>query len=269
MRVPEPIATAHLFPPLDAALVELLRSLTPAQWELPTAAGSWTVKEVAAHLLDTALRRLSLQRDRFSPPLPPDAFARGLGGFVNDANARWVAAARHLSPAILIELLSIYGPQNSAYLMSLDPNAPAEWPVSWAGEEQSANWFDVARELTERWHHQQQIRDAVGAPPLYDPYLGPVIDAFVRALPYTYRQADAPRGATVVLRVPEAGTWSLIRFDAWELFAGEAENATTRIELAGDLAWRVFTKQQVAWSARVEGDARYAEPLRAMICIVA
>ncbi|HEX6158872.1 MAG TPA: maleylpyruvate isomerase family mycothiol-dependent enzyme [Thermoanaerobaculia bacterium] len=269
MRVPEPILTAHLFPPLDAALVELLRSLTPAQWDLPTVAGRWTVKDVAAHLLDTALRRLSMQRDRFTPPLPPDAFARGLGGFVNDANARWVGAARHLSPVILTEMLSVYGPENSAYLASLDPFAKAEWAVSWAGEEESQNWFDVARELTERWHHQQQIRDAVGAPPLYDGYLGPVIDAFVRALPYTYREVDAPRGVSVVVRVPEAGAWSVVREGGWTLYAGEAENATTRIELPGDAAWRLFTKQRMEWPARVEGDARLAEPLRAMVCIVA
>ncbi|HEY0142462.1 MAG TPA: maleylpyruvate isomerase family mycothiol-dependent enzyme [Thermoanaerobaculia bacterium] len=267
--MPEPILTAHLFPPLDAALVQLLRSLTPSQWDLPTAAGSWKVKDVAAHLLDTALRRLSMQRDRFTPPLPPDAFARGLGGFVNDANARWVGAARHLSPAILVELLSIYGPQNSAYLASLDPHAPAEWGVSWAGEETSANWFDVARELTERWHHQQQIRDAVGAPALYDGYLAPVIDTFVRALPFTYREVDAPRGVSVVVRVPEAGAWSLVREDGWVLSVGEAENATTTIKLPGDAAWRLFTKQLTEPRARIEGDERYAAPLLAMICIVA
>ena len=33
-----------------------------------------------------------------------------------------------------------------------------------AGEAVSANWFDVAREFTERWHHQQQIRLAIGGP---------------------------------------------------------------------------------------------------------
>lgn len=269
MRVPEPILTAHFLAPLDEALVGLLRTLTPEQWDLPTAAGEWRVKDVAAHLLDTALRRLSMQRDRFTPPLPPDAFARGLGGFVNDANARWVNAARHLSPAILIELLSVYGPQNAAYLSLLDPFAKAEWAVNWAGEEESQNWFDCARELTERWHHQQQIRDAVGAPPLYEAYLPAVIDAFVRALPFAYREVDAPHGTALVLDVPEAGTWSLVREDGWGLYVGEAENARTRVELAGDVAWRVFTKQRIAWSARVEGDARYAEPLRAMTCIVA
>jgi hypothetical protein len=44
---------------------------------------------------------------------------------------------------------------------SRDPFAMAPYGVSWAGEEKSANWFDTAREFTERWHHQQQIRLAV------------------------------------------------------------------------------------------------------------
>ena len=35
--------------------------------------------------------------------------------------------------------------------------------VAWAGEERSPAWFDVARELTERWHHQAHIRLATGA----------------------------------------------------------------------------------------------------------
>ena len=81
-------------------------------------------------------------------------------------------------------------------------------------------WFDVARELTERWHHQQQIRDAVGRPPLYERYLAPVIDTFVRALPYTYRDVDAPEGTTIVLRIDDAA-WSLVREAiAWQLFVG-------------------------------------------------
>jgi len=38
-----------------------------------------------------------------------------------------------------------------------DPYATAPYGVSWAGEEKSANWFDTAREFTERCS-QQQIR---------------------------------------------------------------------------------------------------------------
>ena len=65
------ILTAHLFPILEAHLIELLRSLSADEWELQTVAPKWKVKDVAAHLLDTQLRRLSLARDGYFSPPPP------------------------------------------------------------------------------------------------------------------------------------------------------------------------------------------------------
>ena len=62
-----PILAAHLFPKLEELLIELLSSLTPAQWEQPTIVSKWKVKDVAAHLLDTQLRKLSLARDGHFP----------------------------------------------------------------------------------------------------------------------------------------------------------------------------------------------------------
>lgn len=37
-----------------------------------------------------------------------------------------------------------------------------EGHVSWASDGPVPLWFDMARELTERWVHQMQIREAVG-----------------------------------------------------------------------------------------------------------
>src|SRR6266513_5668 len=48
-------------------LLELLRSLTPEDWEKQTVSPKWKVKEVAAHLLDTPLRGVSIARDGYSP----------------------------------------------------------------------------------------------------------------------------------------------------------------------------------------------------------
>lgn len=269
MQAPEPILTGHLFAPLHDELMALLRGLTAEEWQAPTVAGAWTVRDVAAHLLDTGLRRLSMHRDGYTPALAPDAFVNGLGGFVNDLNAGGVAFARRLSPALLIDLHDRYGPQLAGFLASLDPFAPAQWSVSWAGEEQSPMWFDVARELTERWHHQQQIRDAVGRAPLYDRYLAPVLDAFVRALPYTYRDVDAPEETAIVLSIDDA-VWSLVRENArWQLYAATADSPATAVTMTGDRAWRVFTKQKIDPEARIEGDAAYAQPLLGMIAIVA
>ncbi|HEY0157431.1 MAG TPA: maleylpyruvate isomerase N-terminal domain-containing protein [Thermoanaerobaculia bacterium] len=250
MRKVEPVLVAHLFAPLHAELLALLRGLTPAEWNAPTVAGAWTVKDVAGHLLDTNLRRLSLHRDGHQPP-PFTSF--------DDINQTGVAFARRLSPAVLIDQHERYGAEMNEFLASLDPYAPAKWSVSWAGEEESQNWFDVARELTERWHHQRQIRDAVGRPPLYD-YLAPVLDTFVRAVPYTYRGVEG----TVVLRIDDA-VWSLVD---GALYAGEARDPAATVTMTGDAAWRLFTKQKIDPKARVEGDARLAEPLLRMLAIV-
>ena len=59
----EPILCAHLFRKVDERLIDLLSSLTPGEWDLPTIAPLWKVRDVAAHLLDTALRKLSIVRD--------------------------------------------------------------------------------------------------------------------------------------------------------------------------------------------------------------
>ena len=277
MRTPGPIRTEHLFAPLHAQLMALLRSLSAEEWNAPTAAGAWTVKDVAAHLLDTAMRRLSLQRDGHVREGPFDP---------NAANAVWVEAMQRVSPRVLIELMERYGRENASFLASLDPFAKAHWGVAWAGEEESPAWFDVARELTERWHHQQQIRDAVARPPLYEPYLRFVMDTFVRALPFTYRELSAPEGTTVVFN-----DWTLVRDVGqasacppgrlsdpsedrlkpvlhWQLYEGRAANPTAVIEIPNEIAWRVFTKQKIDPHARVEGDARYAEPLLRMVTVI-
>ena len=56
------IETTHLFPVLDQKLIELLKSLSPEDWNKQTVAKLWTVRDIAAHLLDGNLRTLSLSR---------------------------------------------------------------------------------------------------------------------------------------------------------------------------------------------------------------
>ena len=58
-----PIYTAELFRPLHRELIALLRGLDSDRWVAPTIAGSWRVRDVAAHLLDGDLRKLSGGRD--------------------------------------------------------------------------------------------------------------------------------------------------------------------------------------------------------------
>jgi len=107
MKPLAPTLTAHLFEPLNAELLVLLRGLEPEDWQRPTSAGEWRVRNVVAHLLDGSLRRLSISRDGHG--LPPDRRIAGyddLLRFLNDLNAEWVRALRRVSPALLVDLLA-------------------------------------------------------------------------------------------------------------------------------------------------------------------
>jgi len=152
--VDAPILTAHLFPELSQRLIALLDSLDAADWERPVSP-AWAVRDVAAHLLDGSLRRLSAQRDghRDRAAGQDSAGYADLLGYLNRLNADWVQAAARLSPRVLTDLIRSNDQQLAALFAALDPQSDALWPVAWAGEEVSRNWFDVAREYTEKWHH--------------------------------------------------------------------------------------------------------------------
>jgi hypothetical protein len=194
---------------------------------------------------------------------------------VNRLNAEWVLSARRMSPRVLRELLAFTGPEVEAWFASLDPMAMGG-PVSWAGPEPAPVWFDLAREFTERWHHQQQIRDATGRPPLYDAYfLSPVLDAFVRALPHSFRHAAAPPGTIVRLEISGAagGVWFLQRTDpAWTLVLESQAEPAADVVLPQDTAWRLFTKgvdrQSASARAVIRGDAGLASPVFGTTAII-
>lgn len=280
LRPLAPILTADRFPALGRDLVALLRSLSNEQWDLPTVAPRWTVRDVAAHLLDTAVRRLSLERDGFMPP-PPEKPIEGYGdlvSFLNDLNAQWVVAMRRLSPRLLTDFLELVEPRHAEHMLGADPWGKARFSVAWAGEAESQAWFDMARELTERWHHQQQIRLAVGAPPLDDPWMSePIFDTFIRALPHGYRTVTAPAGTELVVRIEgrkvHAYTLRAGEEGGWTLLAGEAADPAARITLAEEPAWLLFTKglqgEEARLRARIEGDPALAAAFFEILAVMA
>jgi hypothetical protein len=205
------------------------------------------VKDVAAHLLDTQLRKLSMGRDGYaSEPSPAITTNENLVEYVNKLNREGVDLYRRLSPSVLISLMEVASRQTAEYLQSLDPMAFATIGVSWAGEQKSRNWFDTAREFTERWHHQQQIRLATGRPGIMtrDLYY-PVLDCFMRALPFAYRNMSAESGAHARFNIADdcGGSWFLYRDgDDWQLVESPKGAQLSEITIPQELAWRVFTK---------------------------
>ena len=258
-----PTDTRMLFRPVSAELVTLLRALRPADWERPTVAGTWVVRDIVAHLVDVAGRRLSFHRDGMTPPPPPFPITsdRDFVDFINWLNAQWISSAKRFSPRLLTDLFERASRELAEWFEELPLEAAALFGVSWAGEQSSEGWFDVGREFTELWHHQQQIRMAVGAPSLDDPrYLRAVLQISMRVLPHTFRDVQANPGETVHVDVTggAGGQWTLRR-DAqrWRLSGGVPLAATTRIRLTDDVAWRLLynalSEAEAAEAVQVEG----------------
>jgi uncharacterized protein (TIGR03083 family) len=273
-----PVYLVELFPPLQRELMRLLQELGPEQWARPTACAGWSVQDIVAHLLDTCLRRLSFGRDgKDASPGRPIAGYADLVGYLNELNAEWVTAMRRLSPQLLIDLTDWAGPPLHRYLASLDPHATATFGVAWAGEDQSPNWFDIGREYTERWLHQQQIREAVGAPGLTTRrWLHPALDIFVRALPFSYRAVRADPQKTVELRIggEAGGSWSLVAGpNGWQLFVGARADPTALVSLDQATAWKLFSKGLSSDRARreisISGDAALGEPILKTLAVMA
>jgi uncharacterized protein (TIGR03083 family) len=275
MEHPAEILVADRFPALRRELSDLLADLSGDDWARPTAAPLWSVKDVAAHLLGGDVWILSGKRDGFRPSAKKIEHHDQLIELVNGLNAEWVLAARRMSPRLLREFLAFTGPEVEAWFASLHPMEMGD-PVSWAGPEPAPQWFDIAREFTERWHHQQQIRDATGRPPLYDPYfLSPVLDTFVRALPHNSRHTVAPPGTVVRFEISgdAGGVWFLRRDDAhWTLVLKSGTRPAAEVLLPQDTAWRLFTKGMDRQNARsqtvIRGDAALVAPIFATTSII-
>src|SRR5258706_9549851 len=124
-----PILCAHLLRAVDEKLVDLLGSLAPREWDLQTIAQLWKVRDVAAHLLDTVLRKLSMVRDSCYVEAVTIRSPQDVVALVNRLNAEGVTVYRRLSPPVLINLMRTACEQSARFHESLDPFAPATFNV--------------------------------------------------------------------------------------------------------------------------------------------
>jgi uncharacterized protein (TIGR03083 family) len=272
----EPILCASLLRRVDAKLIELLRELRLEEWDLQTLAPAWKVRDVVAHLLDTPLRKLSMVRDHCFVEQVELRTAEDVVKFVNRVNREGVAVYRRLSPSVLIDLMELACRQSADFHESLDPFAPATFNVSWAGESTSLNWFDTARELTERWHHQQQIREATSRPGIMTPELYyPVLDCFIRGLPHAFEKVEASSGTVLSLRILGdcGGTWLLEnRSSGWSFASALSTTPSASVQIPQQIAWRVFTKgidrAQAISQSKIDGDRTLGERVFHLTAIV-
>ena len=240
-------------------LLLLIASLTDEQWLAMSWVPGWTVKDLALHILDDDLGWLSRGRDGDgSGRLAVD----DAGAFVDALNAknqRWIDSAQQLSRPVVMGLLEWSGHQMDDYYASQDLHGVGS--VSWASDQGVPVWFDIAQDLTERWVHQMQMREAVGMVETYrDDYLPVVMRTFVWAVPHQFR-APADSGARIRLDLTSGGAWDLTSDGTgrWALdpHVGGDDACVAMIRFDDDAGWRWLTGEvliSTASSARVPPD---------------
>lgn len=99
------IEVLSLFPELYKELIALLKHLSLSDWQQSTVLPGRTVKDLASHLLDGSLRRLSLCRDNYQLKITQFESNEKLVQYIQELNKSWIEATKRLSPQIIISLL--------------------------------------------------------------------------------------------------------------------------------------------------------------------
>jgi hypothetical protein len=107
-------------------LLGLLAGLSARQWDAPTVAPEWSVKDIALHLIDVDLSWVARFRDLDQSGAIPDSSGHEefVGGLAQ-RNQRWVEGTRMLSPGLIVDLLRWSGAQLDTSLAAVDLAAPA------------------------------------------------------------------------------------------------------------------------------------------------
>jgi uncharacterized protein (TIGR03083 family) len=265
-----PIDVLPLLAREEQSLLAVLGQFTPEQWAAPTVCTGWTVHDVAAHILGDKLGRLSRDRDGYRVDEPGD----DLPAFINRINADWVLACRRLSPEVLFAMLVDVSAQIVDVWSRVDVDELGG-PVSWAGPEPAPIWLDAAREYTEYWVHQQQIREAAGVALLDQAeFVEPVVDTFMRALPHALRGCVAADGKQAAYTVTGLGTWTATRAGGrWTVARGgpvrtPLASATTDAGTFWRLCTRNIQLRDVRDRVKLKGDKAVGEAILAMVSII-
>lgn len=247
------------------ALLSILDALAADDWQQGTPCPGWTVHDLALHLLGDDFGVLSILRDGHGAPLPAHS-AVSLAEAIDELNESWIrAGAGRLSPRMLRGLLSWSGDETHHFFAAVAYDAPSPMGVSWAGASPSPHVLEVARRYTERWLHQQQLREATSRGPLTDPILTRVlVQALAHCLPVAYADTPAPAGAAVRFEVTDFPTLRIgLRREGtgWRLVPGrEVSEADCTIAAPAEPLWRAWTTNGAAAELRAAATVQGSAP---------
>lgn len=198
------------------ALDAVVADLADADWDRPTPAEDWAVRDQIAHLAHYDERAATAVTD-------PDAFGAEVATLLADPDALrdWdVAQGRSESPA---ELLARWRSGREHLHTVLAPLDPAT-RVVWYGPAMSAKSFATAR-LMETWAHGVDVTDTFGIAPEATDRLRHVAHIAVRAVPwsFTVHGLDVPDAPIrFELDAPSGDRWTWGPDDASDVVRGTA-----------------------------------------------
>ena len=247
-------------------LRSILTGIPEEDWERPTPAAGWTVRDQLSHLafFDSAAR-LSM--------VDPDAFRAARAEAVADIE-KFVAATLSYGEGIPgSELLDRFTDERRS-LVEAARAVPEGVRIPWYGPDMSVASSITAR-IMETWAHGQDVADALGVTrPLTD-RLRHVCDIGIRARPFSYRSRGLDPPDTplrVELVAPDGTTWEWGPPGAADRVTGPALDfalvvtqrrllADTPLEVEGDDArsWIAFA-QAFAGNPTTTDPARGAAP---------
>ena len=183
-------------------LDRLVAPLEAAQWDTPTPAEGWTVRDQVSHLAYFDERARTALTD-------PERFTRDLAQALEDPEA-FAAAPIDAGRAMPIgDLLTGWRRERGALLDAAAAADPAR-RVPWYGPPMSLASFATAR-LMETWVHGQDVADGLGVERRPTARLHHVAHIAVRARPFNYAShgRELPEAEVrVELRAPDGSTWT-------------------------------------------------------------
>jgi uncharacterized protein (TIGR03084 family) len=195
----------------------VLARMTEAQWELPTHAPGWRVRDQVAHLahFDEVARLAIVDADRFAEDVAASRGDRAAG-----YEPRYLARGRAMTPPELFGWWREASVALVAAARTVDPKAR----LPWYGPEMSAISFVTAR-LMETWSHGLDVIDVVGIERPDTDRLRHVVFIGVRTRQFSYTNRGLAPDTTPVhveLKAPSGATWTHGEPDAENRITGTA-----------------------------------------------
>src|SRR4030095_15392459 len=188
----------------QAALDTVLSRMTDAQWDLPSHAPGWLVRDQVTHLghVDEIAARAITD---------PDGFRKEAAGALTapdraEYEMRYLSHGRAMKPSELRTWWREAGARVLAAARPLDPKVR----LPWYGPDMGAPMFVTAR-LMETWSHGLDVVDVVGIPRPDTDRLRHVVFIGMRTREFSYVNRGLAPNTTPVyveLTAPSGATWT-------------------------------------------------------------